>query len=190
MAQFNLRQTNAYAMQYGAVFGLWQIATVAATFGSLRLPILSLVSMILTIGSFVVAFLLTRRFRGEIGGNEGFSIFHGFSHTLLMALFASIWLALFTYLYMSYADTTWLFDAYRQQFTSPEMMQVITESGMSKDIEAITGDSNPTSIVDVMEDMPPVTYAAMMLYVNALISPIASLIVGIACRKKKRNTGN
>ncbi len=183
MVQIELRQTNAYAMQYAVVLGLWHIATLSMVMLSLTNPSWSLPAIFMLPGGFFLALVLTRRFRKEVGGESGFSVYHGFLHTLLMGLFASVWLALFVYLYMRFADALWIFDAYRLQLNEPATVEALNASGMMEELKNLTGSDSPAAIVDILQDIPPMTYAASMLYMSMLASPICALIIGIVCRK-------
>ncbi len=182
MSQINLRQTCAFAMQYAIVMGVWHIIALALAMMSLQNESYSLLSLVMGIGSFLLAIALTKRFRKQIASENSFSISHGFIYALLLSLFASLWVAVFVYGYMQFADNSWIFEAYRQRLADPQVIEAL-QSTMKDEIVKMTGSEEPISIVDFIEGVPPMTYAASVLYGNMLIAPILSLIIGIICKK-------
>ncbi len=186
MPPIDIRQINAFAMQYGVVLGAWEILMLAVTFASLAYAGLSTLSLLLGVGSIILAYHLTKRFRKQIDGDSGFSVMHGFWHTLLMSIFASIWVALFVYFYLSFADSDWIFDAYKAQLSDPAFRQALIDSGLQGQLQMITGDENPAALAELLRSIPPMSYVGSLLYMNLIISPIFSLIIGISCRKTPR----
>ncbi len=176
--------TNGFAMQYGAALGAWSVATGAAFVGSMSLPALSSLYFLMCIFSPVLACLLTMRFRRHVAGAaDAFGFGRGFVHTLLMGLYACIWLALAVYVYLAYFDGGAVFDAYEAMFTRPEVAAELERNGMKEQIDAITGGRGAVGLVDALRAISPANYAALVIYFNIIIAPFISLVVALVCKR-------
>ncbi len=119
------KQTNAFAMQYGLLLGLFAIAGVFMSVLSLQLPSLSFIGTLLTVGSPIFAGFLTTRFRSQVSTPEqGFSFARGFLFTLMLGLYASIWLSVFIYVYLVWFDHGHVFEHYDLMLSRPEYQAV------------------------------------------------------------------
>lgn len=177
------RQTNAFAMQYGAVMGVWGLVANACFVGSFSVPGLSMLFLLLTVSSPVLAVFLTRRFRGHVAPQGPFMFHQAFLHTLLMGVYAAIWVALGVYVYLAYFDHGFIFDAYLNSLTDPALQAEMERLGMTEQIAMMTGGGTPTDFVKALQAIPPANYAAMTLYMNLLLAPLISLFVAMACRR-------
>ncbi|MGN1260139.1 MAG: DUF4199 domain-containing protein, partial [Alloprevotella sp.] len=85
--------TNRFAMQNGLYLGGWAILCLLLIGLSFTYPILNLPAFILsTAGSVFFATTLTRRFRKATTPlTETFTFARGFTHSLLMGLYAALW---------------------------------------------------------------------------------------------------
>lgn len=178
------RQTNAYAMQNGIGLGLWGFLSLAAGVGGLVTPWLQSVSSLMMLASPFLAGYLTCRFRKAVmEPQEGFSFGHAYAHTLMMGLYATLWIAVGTYVYLAFFDHGFVFDAYAAQLRQPETMKVLQESGMLRDIREMTGGKGVDGLVEMMRAIPPAQYAVGLIYMNIFIAPVLSLIIALFCRK-------
>ena len=126
------RQTNAFAMQYGAVMGVWGLVANACFVGSFSVPGLSMLFLLLTVSSPVLAVFLTRRFRGHVAPQGPFMFHQAFLHTLLMGVYAAIWVALGVYVYLAYFDHGFIFDAYLNSLTDPALQAEMERLGIGR----------------------------------------------------------
>lgn len=180
-----LRLINAYAMRNGIMLGLWGILTLTVFKYSFTIPLMSTLYGAMLLGSPVLATFLTIKFRGEIlGERESFSYLHAFLHTLLMGFYASIWIALFIYVYLQFFDHGTFFENYGNTLNSPEMQQYIRQTGLENQMQQITGSNDVNTFVDILQSFGAANYAALELYTSLFISPIISAIIAIFCKRK------
>lgn len=176
------KQTNAFAMLYGLVLGAIGILSLCAMGLSLQISIFSFISTVLTIGSPIAAAYLTIRFRRAVMvETEGFSFGRGFLFTFMMGVYASIWVALFVFVYLAYLDGGSFFDIYEARLTQPELVAEMRRSGVLAQL-ADAGTS-PTGLVDAMRAIPPAQYAAMVIYMSILAAPVFSAIIALIVRR-------
>lgn len=185
--------TNGFAMQYGAVLGLWRVAACAAFVFSFAYPGLSSLYLLMAVASPVLACLLTMRFRRHVVPAGPFTFGQGFLHTLLMGLYACVWVALAVYVYLAYFDGGFFFDSYAVALRRPELVAELERSGLKEQLELATGGKGLEGLVDAMRAITPATYSAMVIYLNIIIAPLVSLIVALLCRQgagqRRRDAG-
>jgi len=176
------KQTNAFAMQYGVVLGIIGILSLCAMGLSFHISIFSFFSTLLTVGSPIVAALLTLRFRKAVMvETEGFSFGRGFLFTFMMGAYASIWVALFVFVYLAYIDNGAFFDAYEAMLTQPELVAEMRRSGVMEQLAA--AGTNLTDIVATMRGISPAQYAGMVIYLSILAAPVISAIIALIARR-------
>ena len=97
------KDLNGWAMEAGCVLGAYGCASLALFKWSLLYPVAGSLFTFSLAGGPVVAGLLTRRMRDRSRPADAPFLFtEGFLHTLLMGLYASLWVALFIFLYLHY----------------------------------------------------------------------------------------
>lgn len=176
------KQTNAFAMQYGLLLGAWGIISLCVMGLSLRLPSLSFIAMLMSVGSPVIAVMLTSRFRkASATAEEGFSFGKGFLFAFMTGIYASIWVAVFVYVYMAYLDGGYFFNAYEAMVRQPEYAAQLEESGIMASLEPAGG---LEAVIDAMRAIPPANYAGMVIYLTVLTSPVVSALVALVCRRR------
>ncbi len=177
-------QSNAFAMQNGAVLGIWNVLTGAAFVASLTVTAFSLPYTLMLIFSPVLACLFTMRYRRNIAApTEEFSFGRGYIHALLLQLYACIWLALAVYVYLAYFDHGSVFNAYETLLTRPELLAELERNGMAEQIETMTDGKGITALADALRNIPPATYSAIIIYLNIIIAPVISIIIALICRR-------
>lgn len=185
-----LKQTNAYAMQNGALLGGWSLLCGALLVAAMSWSGAGWYFVPLAWATPVVCTLLTLRFREKVAGRTGcFSFGRGFAHTFLMSLYASVWLALGVYLYLAYFDHGAVFDAYGRMLADPSVAADLERSGMAAEIDLLTEGRGPVALADMMRAIPTASYSAMVIYFAILSSlPVSAIIALIARRKGHEET--
>ena len=175
-------QTNAFAMQYGALLGLWGIASLAFWVLSFRYPFLSWLSNVLMIGSPIFAGYLTALFRRNVMIPElGFSFGRGFGYTFMMGIYATLWVALAVFVYLAYLDNGFLFDSFEKMLTQPDVVAALRQTGTWEMMLREVG--SPEKLVNVYRSISPGQYAGIIIYLSLLVAPFISVIIGLVCRK-------
>ena len=92
--RLNFRQTNAYAMQYGALMGGYAVAAEVCFVLGLKMSPLMNVQSLLTLAYPLVVLLVAFRFRKQVSEGLPYSFGRGFFFTLLVVLYSGVWAAL------------------------------------------------------------------------------------------------
>ncbi len=167
-------QTNAFAMQYGLFLGVWGIMSIVTSVLSIKLSSLSFISTILLVGSPILAGYFTTRFRSSVMQPEfGFTFGRGFLFTFLMGLYASLWIALFSYVYMQWFDGGYVANLYEEVLTQPDYRQALEQSGVK-----------PEDIVKMFRSVPAASYAGSFIYITLFTAPLISAIIAFITHRR------
>lgn len=181
------RQTNAFAMQNGILLGLVALSGFAAFVCSFAYPLLSSLSLILILGSPVVAVSLTLCFRNAVAGKAGaFSYARGFSHTFLTILYASVWLAIGVFVYFAYLDKGFFLDSYVSVLQRPEIQEGLKSSPLWQQLPQHADGKELEEIVEMMRGISPASYSALMIYLGLAGGLPCAVAAGLICRRGSR----
>lgn len=179
------QQTNAYAMQNGLWLGLWGWLSLVAFRYSFSSVLCSNLLMLMTLAGPVLGVVLTGRFRRNVAGADGaFTFGRGFTHTLFMGFYASIWVAVGIYVYLRYFDNGAIFSDYAAALSRPELQQALQESGLLEQLNAASGEGGLEGLPDALRSVGPAGYAAASLYMAMFATPLIALFAGAVCRRK------
>lgn len=178
-------QINAFAMQNGVILGVWVLLLQLAMVASFTYEVLSLVSAFMMLFSPILLFLLTKSYRNSVAPKGVFTITQGFLNTFLTSVYASVWVALIVYVYLSYFDNGYIFDAYIEYFNRPEVKDALSRNEMQQQLNASLQGMTLEEVIEGLRFIPPVTYAMMIFYLNLIVSPITSLFIGLFLRRIK-----
>lgn len=182
------KDLNGWAMEAGCVLGAYGCASLALFKWSLLYPVAGSLFTFSLAGGPVVAGLLTRRMRDRSRPADAPFLFtEGFLHTLLMGLYASLWVALFIFLYLHYFDGGTLFSLYAQLLQEPEMQRYLAESGMAAQIKEITDGGGVEQLAEALQRIGAATYASLSLYAAFVVSPAVALVAGALLRRTGRS---
>lgn len=179
------QQTNAYAMQNGLWLGLWGWLSLVAFRYSFSSVLCSNLLMLMTLAGPVLGVVLTQRFRRSVADTDGaFTFGRGFTHTLFMGFYASIWVAVGIFVYLRYFDNGAIFSDYAAALSRPELQQALQESGLLEQLNAASGEGGLEGLPDALRSVGPAGYAAASLYMAMFATPLIALFAGAVCRRK------
>jgi hypothetical protein len=178
-------QINAFAMQNGVVLGIWALLAQCAMVGSFTCGILSMVNFMMMLFTPIILFLLTKKFRRAVAPTGVFTITQGFLHTLLTTIYASTWVAIGVYIYLSYVDNGYLFDEYVAYFNRPEVVELLSQKEVQQELAVVLQGLTLEEVINGLRSVPPATYSMMVFYGNLMVSPLLSLVIAIFLRRTK-----
>lgn len=184
-AQKTINIANSYAMQHGIYLGIWGILSLVLNVLAFTQTWLQLPSFLFFLTSPLFACWLTFRFRKAVAPSptQSFSFTEGFLHTFFCGFYASLWVALFTYVYLRFLDGGYVFDLYEQILCAPDSQQALRASGMSAMLEPMGG---VKGMVNQLRETSPITYSSTFFIYSLLLAPFISLIIGaVSIRKAK-----
>lgn len=172
------RQTNAFAMNYGAVFGIYWLAGLACFVNSFRMPGASLGFMLVTLSAPAAGACLVVRFRRRVcGGVLPFS--RGYLFSLLMYFYASLLQAAGTYVYFALMDGGSFFNGYIASLDSPAVKELFGADGAGTIAGGVTL-AEIKEMASALQDLSPVAIAAnvldLSLFAGILISIPTALL--------------
>ena len=190
--QNTISEVNAYAMRNGIWLGLWGLMSLVALRFSFSVPMLSTMYMLMLIASPILGGALTFHYRKAVGGDVyGFGFFQGFLHALFMGFYASLWVALGTFVYLNWLDHGAFFVAYqeslKQSMAQPQMAQLIQDPAMQAAINEATNGKGIDGVAELMQSLGAVTYASMPIYAALIIGPFISIAIGLVSMKRLGN---
>lgn len=180
-----LNIANSYAMQNGIYLGIWGILSLVLNVLALTQAWIQLPALILFLSSPFFACWLTFRFRREVAPlpTMSFTFTEGFLHTFFCGLYASLWVALFVYIYLRFLDGGYVFDLYEQILSASDVQQSLRASGMSAMFEQMGG---VKGMVEQLRAMPSSSYASTFFIYSLILDPFFSLIIGALSNRKAR----
>ncbi|MBR4297879.1 MAG: DUF4199 domain-containing protein [Bacteroidaceae bacterium] len=178
-------QINAYSMQNGLLLGFWVLAAQAAMLASFTHETLSLISALMFLFTPILLFVLTRKFRTTVAPEGVFTITQGFLHTFLTMLYASTWVAIGVFVYLTYFDKGYVFDAYEAYFTRPEVQDLLVQKEFQQQIAASLQGMTFEEVINGLRFIPPATYAGMIFYSNLMVAPVVSLLIALFLKRIK-----
>lgn len=183
-ANSGFRQTNAYAMQNGVWLGLVALSAFVAFVCSFAYPLLSSVSMLLMLGTPVVAVCLTLGFRNTVAGKDApFTYSRGFSHTFLTILYASVWLAIGVYVYFAYIDGGFFVDSYLNVLQRPDIQEGLRNNALWKQMAQPTEGKELEELANMMRSIGPASYSATMVYIGLIAGLPCAIVAGLVCKR-------
>lgn len=178
-------QINAYAMQNGVILGIWGGLSQGAMVASFTFEGLSLVSALMILLSPILLFVLTKYYRNAVSPKEIFTLTQGFLNTFMTSVYASVWVALLVFAYLTFFDNGYVFDAYLEYINRPEVKDILAKNEFQQQLSASLQGMTLEEVVEGLRYIPPVTYAMMIFYMNLIVAPITSLVIALILRRMK-----
>ena len=178
-------QINAFSMQNGLIVGVWALLAGWALVESFTYSLLSLVYLFMMLFTPILLFGLTRHFRRVVAPQGVFTLTQGFLHSFLTSLYASTWMAIGVYVYLSYFDNGYFFDSYVAYFSRPEVKDLLAQSEVQQQLALSLQGMTIEEVVEGLRFVPPATYAMMIFYSNLMVAPLVSLLIGLFLKRMK-----
>lgn len=113
------------AMHYGLILGIYWVIKYLFLIFSISIPALSLIYVGCTLAVPFIAYVLTKRYRLDIGGKISF--FHAWRFGTMMYFFAALLVSVEHYLYFQFVSPEFLTNAMEQLSSFLKESQVSTE---------------------------------------------------------------
>ncbi len=185
-----LRQTNAFAMLDGLMFGIyWCFGFLCAVKG-VGGGTLSTLSMMVTLSAPFLGFYLARRFERQVRPDEPVSFGKAYLYSALLYLYAAIILALVAYAYFRWLDGGNFITSYIAAQNAPEMQEALQASGMQDFFNDAVRQGGFNTLEEMLRSIGPTDIAASIFNVNILIGLLLSVPTALIgkTRSSDRNT--
>lgn len=178
------RQTNAFAMNYAVLFGLYWIAGLACFVNSFNIAGASFGFMLVIVTVPFLGMFLANRFRKRVcGGLLTFT--RGYMFSLLLYFYAALLLAVGVYLYFEFLDGGSFFNSYMAYLDSPEVKRLFETGGM----EQLSGGislKDMKNIAEAFQDLSAVAIAANILDFSIFSGLIISLPTALLAMRRPK----
>lgn len=165
-------------MQHGLFMGLFMLVTLACFIAGFSYAPLTLIFLVLCLlYPFMIA-CCTHYFRKAVAPTERFTLFRGFSHALMTMVYAALWGAIGTYLYMQFFDKGHLAYSIQQAFSEPRMQEMIQANHQLMNQQG-QQHMSMQEMIEQFQNIPATIYAESILYWNIITAPIIALFVGL-----------
>lgn len=133
------------AMTYGFTLGIYWVVKYLFLALSARMPALGVIYFILTLAVPVVAYMLTKRYRADVGGSVSF--FHAWQFGVLLYFFAALIVSVVHFAYFQYwapkdfltHATSQLADLLRRSEVDKQVVDAVGQMSLSPIRMAIQG---------------------------------------------------
>lgn len=173
----SLKQANAFAMQYGFLFGLlWILGFwfMLNCFNNQYSGFLYFITMVcIPIGGFC----FTKRFKKSVYGEFFFPFRISFSFSFLLYLYASILLTIFVFVYFAHLDNGSFLDSYQKYLNQPEVQKIFFSQDFTqirKEL-GITKTADISTIISKFREISPGSWALSILDLNLILGFILSI---------------
>lgn len=180
MNTLSFKQTNAYAMQYGILLGIWGFLALTFSILSYTNAWLGWISNIFMLGSPVVGCLMTLRFRREVSESpsSAFTLGRGFAFTFMLGIYACVWISLAVFVYFQWFDHGYVCSLYEQMFSTGDFRTQMARSGVNE--------SQIQDYLDAMRSLTPGSYAATIIFLTLIANGPISLVIALIARRSER----
>ena len=178
------RQTNAFAMNYAVLFGLYWIAGLACFVNSFNIAGASFGFMLVIVTVPFLGMFLVNRFRKRVcGGLLTFT--RGYMFSLLLYFYAALLLAVGVYLHFEFLDGGSFFNSYMAYLDSPEVKRLFETGGMEQLAGGISL-KDMKNIAEAFQDLSAVAIAANILDFSIFSGLIISLPTALLAMRRPK----
>lgn len=174
------KQTNAFAMQSGMMFGLfWCLSFLFLVCGNETLRSMS--SPLIIITPFV-GFLFARKFRKDVQNDGEISFGRAYMFSTLMYLYATAILAILSYFYFKFIDNGAFAEQNIQLLNRPDVKQLFS----TPEIQGQMNGLSLNEIKNLIKSFTPTTISAAIINFNVFAAFILALPTAFFAMNKKR----
>lgn len=180
------RQTNAFAMNYALLFGLYWIAGFICFVNSLQHTLLSLLFYFILASSPVIGYIMLRNFRDRVC-NGIINFGRGYLFTMLLYFYAALLLALAVWIYFKYLDHGEFISNYINLLESPDIKAAFAQ----ENVQSISGGVSINDLKRMLENLQtlsPIVYAANVLDINIFLGIILAIPTALIAASRKGNS--
>lgn len=182
------RQTSAFAMQWGAVFGLyWCLGFLFMVMG-VDSPAARLLQLAVMISAPFLGIRLSRHFERQVRSDAPVSFSRAYVFSLLMYFFASVVLAAVAYVYFSYFDHGTFIEKNIAQLEQPESQQILNTPQMKAQMDSMLQSSGFKDLKELLRSVTPTMFVANIIDINLIVAIILSVPTALLSKTRMSGT--
>lgn len=174
-----LRQTNAFAMLDGLMFGLYWCFGFLCTVKGIGNSALSSLGVMVIISTPILGCYLAHRFEKQVRTDEPVSYGKAYLYSVLLYLYAAIILSVAAFVYFRWLDNGSFVTAYMAVHNLPEMQQALQQSGMQDFFNAVVKQNGFSNLEEMLRSISPADIAASLFNANFFLGLLLALITAL-----------
>ena len=179
-----LRQTNAFAMMDGLMFGLYWCFGFLCTVKGVGNSALASLGVMVIITAPVLGCYLAHRFEKQVRDDEPVSYGKAYLYSVLLYLYAAIILSVAAFIYFRWIDDGSFVTAFMAAYNAPDMQPALQQSGMQDFFNMAVKQSGFSSLEEMLRSIGPADIAASLFNANFFLGLLLALITAIFGRTR------
>ncbi len=185
------KQTNAYAMQLGAFFGIyWSIAFFVLAAGFAGNSLLQLLHFIMMMSIPFVGIALAKYFERQVRQDGIVTFGRGWLFGFLLYFYAGVIHCVVLYVYFRFYDHGVFFENYLAFLNRPENKQILEAPEFKQQMEQMLSAAGFSSLEEAVKSFTPIIIAGNVLDVNTFIAIILAIPTAVFCKTNKKYLKN
>lgn len=180
-----LRQTNAFAMMDGLMFGLYWCFGFLCTVKGIGNSALSSLGIMVIISAPILGCYLAHRFEKQVRADEPVSYGKAYLYSVLLYLYAAIILSVAAFIYFRWIDGGSFVTDYMAIHNSPEMQQALQQSGMQDFFNIAVKQNGFSNLEEMLRSIGPADIAASLFNANFFLGLLLALITALFGKTRK-----
>lgn len=183
-----LKQTNAFATFDGLFFGVYFCVGFLCTIKGISSNALSMLGFLITITAPVLGCYFANRFEKQVRVDGLVKYNRAYLYCSLMYIYASILLALFTFIYFTWLDNGSFASSYISAYYSADVQQVVKEYNWDAVLKQEMQENGFKNIEELIESIKPIDIASGILNCNITIGLLLALPTAFFARSRHAGT--
>ena len=183
-------QTNAYAMQLGAGFGIYWCLGFICMIGGFSNPILHLLLSIILISTPFVGISLARYFERQVRQDGVVRFGRAWWFSFLLYFYACIILCLVAYIYFQFFDKGMFVSNYIAHLNLPENKQILEAPEFKQQLEQMLSATGFSNLEEVVRNITPTMFVANILDINTLLAAILAAPTALVSKTPNKYLNN
>lgn len=168
------KQTNAYAMQLGGIFGLYWCIGLFCLIAGFKVPALSSLSLLIILSTPILGIALARHFEKQVRIDGPVYYGRAYLFSFLMYFYASILLAGITYIYFSLFDHGAFIEANIAYMQRPEMREFMDSPDVKIQMQSMLSATGFKNVEELLRSISPIMITANIVDANLIFAVLLS----------------
>ncbi|MBQ8098236.1 MAG: DUF4199 domain-containing protein [Bacteroidaceae bacterium] len=183
-----LRQTNAYAMQFGAAFGMFWCVGFAFMISGYKIPLLHLLWLLTLLVTPAVGIILAKKFQQEVKQDGMVDFGRAYLYSVMMYLYATVILAGVAYIYFRMIDNGAFVGHLLAQLHTDEMEELLKTPAFKQQVDEMLAQTGKESLDDFVGSITPIMIVANIVDMNLIFGLLLSIPTALMARTKVKPT--
>lgn len=180
-----IKQTNAFATFDGLFFGVYFCVGFLCTIKGMNSNALSMLGFLITVTAPVLGCYFANRFEKQVRDDGLVRYSRAYLYCSLMYIYASILLAMFTFVYFTWLDNGSFASNYISAYYSAEVQEVVKQNNWDSVLKQAMQENGFKNIEELIESIKPLDIASGILNSNIIIGLLLALPTALFARSRR-----